>query len=75
MADRLEPTRACIVGGIVQLCSGVCCQFVNSGLAPASYIFFFILVSVFGSRDGQDVTIYRYKGIDIMVLLSAIYIF
>jgi hypothetical protein len=36
------------------MCTGVCRQFVNKGLALASYVF--VLIS--GSRDGQDVSIY-----------------
>jgi hypothetical protein len=41
--------------------AGVCCQFANKGLSPASYIFFFSFVLLFGNRDGQDILIYGYS--------------
>jgi hypothetical protein len=44
---------------------GTCCQF-NKGLAPASYILFFVFILTFGSRDGQGVSIYGYMSIDVL---------
>jgi hypothetical protein len=46
-----------------------CCQFVNKGLAAASYILLFVLLLAFGSRDGQDVPIYGYMFIDFFILV------
>jgi hypothetical protein len=49
------------------LVTGVCCQFVNKRLAPASRILFLVLA--FGSRDSQDVSIYGHMSIDTDVSL------
>jgi hypothetical protein len=46
--------------------AGSCRQFINKGLARASYILFFILA--FGSKDGQDVTISVWM-FDILILV------
>jgi hypothetical protein len=43
----------------------VCCHVVNKKLAPASYIFFFVLAC----RDGQDVSIYGCMCIDNLILV------
>jgi hypothetical protein len=50
---------------------GVCCQFVNKGLTPTSYIFDLILE--FGSGDRQDVLIYGCMCIDIFILVYLLY--
>jgi hypothetical protein len=53
------------------LSRGVCFQFVNNRLAPASYVFFFVLA--FGSRGGQDVLMYGCMCIDILMLVYCLY--
>jgi hypothetical protein len=52
---------------------GCAANLVIRGLTPASYILFLGFLSVFGSRDGQYVSIYGCMSIDILILVYRLY--